>query len=226
MGNSEELARAASELIMDALAYQLYWDTRHLEGTDEDATLVPFEGDMHVCGWLGTALLQVPDPVLFEANFKITRQSDYPCNDVNWPLMSRRMLEVLRRVGDIPHRLIPVRLVDREASGSKRYLPDGSLRPEVFDDRFAAVQLTEHIDVVDWERSTFRPRRSNPKGVWFDTLVLLEPTGGLPPLFRLTSNASMLLVSAKAARALEEASIIGIKLLPLRGSARHAGADS
>jgi hypothetical protein len=211
---------------MDAIAYRLFWDTKHLEGTDEDATLVPFEGDVYVCGWLGTEPLQVPDPVVFEANFEVTRHSDYPCNDVNWPLMSPCMIEALRGVSDFPHRRIPVRLVDRSASGPKRYLPDGSLRPDVIDDRFAAVQLTEHLDVVDWERSTYRRRRSNPKSVFFDQLVLLEPPGGLPALFRVPAQKGLLLVSAEARRALEAAGIVGIDFLPLPTGTRSVDAAS
>jgi hypothetical protein len=202
---------------MNAPAYRLMHDSKHLKTNDDDAILMPFEGQDYVCGWVGTEYCQVPNPVLFEANFQVTRQSDYPCNDVNWPLMSPRMLEVLSGVGDFPHRRIPVRLVDRSTSGSRRYLPDGSLRPEVLDDRFVALQLTEHIDVVDWERSTFRPRRSNPNGVWFSKLVVREPPGGLPPLFRIAAEP-MLLVSAAARRALEGGGIIGITFMSIPGA--------
>ena len=209
---------------MEAMAYDLFWDTKHLGKMDEDATLVPFEGKEYICSWMGTKLHEVPEPVLFEAKFKVTRQSDYPCNDVNWPLMSPRMIEVLRAVGDFPHRLIPVRFIDQRARRNKRYLPDGSLRPEVIDDRFAAVQLTEHIDVVDWERSTFKPSRINPKSGYFDKLTLVEPAGGLPPLFRVPSDTSMLFASAEARRALEAAGIVGIKFLPLPAGPRSADA--
>jgi hypothetical protein len=209
---------------MNESAYILLHDPSHLKGKDDDAILVPFEGKEYICGWVGTRRPAVPEPVLFEANFKVTRQSDYPYNDVNWPLMSPRMIEALRGVGDFPYRLIPVRLIDQRARGNKRYLPDGSLRPEVVDDRFAAVQLTEHFDFVDWNRSTFKPSRIDPKIGYFIQLTLVEPAGGLPPLFRIPSDVSMLLVSAKARRALEEASIIGIKFLPLPDGPRSADA--
>lgn len=202
---------------MSSRAYDLFHDARHIEGTVYDATLVPFEGDEYVCGWMGTDKLEVPEPILFKANFAVTRLSDYPCNDVHWPIMSSRMIETLRRVRDFPHRLVPVRFVDRKVHGPEHCLPDGGLYSEVIDDRFAVVQLTEHIDVVDWERSAFRRRRSDPNGVWFDKLVLMEPPGGLPPLFRLSSNESMLLVSAEARRALEAAGIRGVRFEDLPG---------
>ena len=211
---------------MNVLAYDLLHDASHVKSTAYDATLVPFEGDEYVCGWVGTERPKVPEPILFEANFKFTRQRDFPCNDVSWPLMSPRMIEVLRGVGDFPHRLIPVRFVDQRARGNMRYLPDGSLRPEVVDDRFAAVQLTEHIDVVDWERSTFKPSRINPKSGYFIQLTLVEPAGGLPPLFRVPSDVSMLLVSAEARRALEGAGIVGIKFRPLPARVHSADAAS
>jgi hypothetical protein len=196
---------------MSVLAYDLFHDASHIKGTVYDANLVPFEGDVYVCGWIGAERLQVPEPILFEADFKVTRRSDFPCNDVGWPIMSPRMIQILREVRDFPHRLVPVRFVDRSVRGPARYLPDGSMRSEVFDDRFAVVQLTEYINVVDWERSVFRRRRSNPNGVWFDKLVLLEPPGGLPPLFRIESQSSLLLVSAEARRALEAAGIRGVR---------------
>lgn len=205
---------------MGALVYRLFWDTKHLGKTDEDAMLVPFKGDEYVCGWVGTEPLQVPDPVLFEANFKVTRQSDYPCNDVNWPLMSPRMIEVLRSVGDFPHRLVSVRLVDHKVRRAARYAPDGSLRPEAMDDRFAAVQLTEHIDVVDWERSVFERDQIGPGIVFysFDELILREPPGGFPPLFRIPASKGLLLVSARARRALEDAGIHGVVFDDLPGA--------
>jgi hypothetical protein len=204
---------------MNAIAYHLVHDYDHLEGTDDDAILVPFEGQDQVCGWVGTRVCQVPNPVVFEANFKVTRQSDYPCNDVNWPIMSPRMLEILRSVGDFPHRLVPVRLVDRSVQGLARYLVDGTIRPELVDDRFAAVQIIEHIDVVDWERSVFDRDEIGPGILFysFDKLVL-RGGGELPPLFRISSSNGMLLVSAEARSALEAAGIRGVSFKRLRGA--------
>jgi hypothetical protein len=212
---------------MHPSAYILMHDSKHLKSGDDDAILVPFEGQDYVCGWVGTEPCKVPSPVLFEADFEVTRQSDYPCNDVNWPIMSPRMLEVLRGVGDFPHRLVPVRFVDRTTRGSSRYLADGSMRPEVFDDRFAAVQITEHVDVVDWGRSLFERDQIGPGIVFysFDRLVLCDPPGGLPPLFRIPAHNGLLLVSTEARRALEEAAILGITFLSIPGAHQAAVAS-
>jgi hypothetical protein len=205
---------------MNALVYDLLHEASHIKGAVYDATLVPFEGDVYVCGWIGTEHLQVPEPILFEANFQVTRQSDFPCNDVHWPIMSPRMIEILRGVRDFPHRLVPVQFVDREVRGPARYLPDGSMRPELIDDRFAVVQLTEHIDCVDWERSVFERDEIDTGVIFysFDRLVLREPHGGFPPLFRIPARKSMLLVSAEARRALEKAGIVGVAFMSIPGA--------
>ncbi len=50
---------------MNALAYDLMHDSKHLQGKDDDATLVPFEEKQRVYGWVGTEYRQVPNPVLF-----------------------------------------------------------------------------------------------------------------------------------------------------------------
>lgn len=205
---------------MSALAYDLLHDSSQIEDADDDAILVPFDGQDQVCGWVGTRACVVPKPVLFEANFQVTQQSDFPCNDVDWPIMSSRMIEILRTVGDFPHRLVPVRLIDRSVQGPARYLSDGRLRLEAVDDRFAAVQLIEHLDVVDWERSVFERDQIGPSIVLysFDKLILLEPPGGLPPLFRVPAQKGLLLVSADARRALEEAGIRGITFMSIPGA--------
>jgi hypothetical protein len=226
MEDPEGMERTALGVDMGALAYRLFWDTKHLKRNDDDAILVPFKGKEYVCGWIGTEPLEVPNPVLFEANFKVTSQSDYPCNDVNWPIMSPRMIDVLRSVGDFPHRLVPVRLMNRKVREPLRYLPDGSLRPEVIDDRFVAMQLTEHIDIVDWERSVFERDQIAPGVVFysFDKLVLREPPGGFPPLFRIPANSGPLFISVEGRRALENAAIRGVLFDDLPDRVNH-GSD-
>ena len=87
------------------------------------------------------------------------------------------------------------------------------------DDRFVAVQLTEHIDVVDWERSEFEKSQLGPGTLYdFDKLVLVEPPGGFPPLFRVPAKKSLLLISPEARRALEAASIRGVIFKSLPGA--------
>ena len=82
------------------------------------------------------------------------------------------------------------------------------------------MQIIEHIDVVDWERSVFDRHEIGPGNVFysFDKLVLRKPDRGLPPLFRISANEGMLLVSAEARSALESAGIRGVTFKRLRGA--------
>ncbi|ACY16876.1 imm11 family protein [Haliangium ochraceum] len=170
-------------------------------------------------GLVGSEPHALPSPLLFEADFEEIQTLDYPYTDFRSPIMSRRMLDVLRGVGEFPHRCYPVRFVDNMAFADKRYRPDGSLRPEVVDDRFMAVQMTEYLDAVDWDSSVYEREEVGPvELVTFKKVVLREPAAGYPPLFRIRKKASMLLVSAEARRALEAADIRGIAFDPLPGT--------
>ncbi|ACY16320.1 hypothetical protein Hoch_3820 [Haliangium ochraceum DSM 14365] len=199
---------------------KLSWDFDRTNARNaKDAWLVKFPEWEMAAGLVGNKQLMLPNPLLFEADFDETQTLDYPYTDFRCPLMSSRMLHLLRGVGDFPHRCYPVRFVDNMAFADKRYLPDGSLRPEVVDDRFAAVQITEYLDAVDWEASVYYRKLVGPiERVKFQKIVLREPAGGYPPLFRIRDKASMLLVSAKARRALEAADIRGIAFDPLPGT--------
>jgi hypothetical protein len=222
-GTFRDHAKEHSEMSKDAIAYTMHCDFSPIEGEGYDVTLVPFRNWEYSLGWLHPKYLTVPNPVFFEADFQVTQHSDFPFNDVRWPLMSTRMIEVLCHVGPFPHRLMPVRLLDRRAEGPARYLPDKSLRPEVTDDRFAAVQLTEHVDITDWERSVFKQTRLGAMTLYsFSKIVLREPPGGLLPIFRIPENENLLIVSAEARRALEAANIRGIKFNPLPGEGEVA----
>ncbi len=77
------------------------------------------------------------------------------------------MLDVLLSVGSFPHRVIPLVMVDCEVIGR------GGKRSEKEDHRFVVVQLLEHLDIFDWEKSIYKPHPRLPNRVYsIDTLVL------------------------------------------------------
>jgi len=186
--------------------YEMFWSTAHVQSNEDfDAKLVRFPGWENIAGWLLTRKYDLPDEIMFEANFSSPRPGDYPFNDVNWPLMSRRMLDALVSVGDFPHRAIPVRLVDRTVPAAKRRDSSGRLRSDIVDDRFVAVQLTTHLDVLDWERSEYEADPLFPDEVGIiRKLVLKVPSEGFPPLFRIEAKPRYLFVSTDAKRRLEQ----------------------
>jgi hypothetical protein len=165
--------------------------------------------------------LNLPEHLEFYIYEDVLQRSDYPYNDVGWPIMSQRMLDVLLSVGDFSHQAIPlVMLPGRQA------VRDGKKIIEVADDAienhsFVTVQLLEHLDIFDWEKSICERDAEMPSLIKFgslEKLVLRESDKELPPLFRIKgslSNRSH--VSPKARLALEAASIQGVSFNALEG---------
>jgi hypothetical protein len=154
---------------------------------------------------------ELPERIYFVANFETLEWSDFPTNDAHWPLMSLRMVETLESLGDFPHRRIPVTMVDDKAKTP--FDDSGNLQTGVAtDERFFAVQLTEHLDAFDWDNSEYVRSRIAPATVRQVTkLVLKEPPGGYPPLFRLAAKPQHLFVIAAARQGLEKIGIRGVR---------------
>jgi hypothetical protein len=203
-------------------AYRLTWETDYLENCDEEyeLELEEFPGSEWIAGFIKTEPYDLPDPVIFWGNPEFLDYVDYPTSNVNWPIMSRRMLYTLLTVGDFPHRAIPVAMMDGTKftyETEQRFLPNGQPNPEItnFSD-LVIIQLTERCDYFNFQNSNYErhPRDTN----WVrsvDEYVLTEPSDGFPPLFRLTVTPSQLFISVKAREALKEAGIHGTSYYPL-----------
>lgn len=146
---------------------------------------------------------ELPRPIQFYAVSDAVQYTDYPCNDIHWPIMSKRMLEVLLRVKEFPHRAYPIEVVDI------------GLGP-IGDTDFVAVQLTTRQDYFDWEGSTYDRRTRDGNGaIGLTAFALNLPEEGAPPLFRLSAAPAYLFISDEARQALREAEIRGTRYLPL-----------
>ena len=150
-----------------------------------------------------------PDGVRFDTNFEVlAMQPDYPNNTVNWPLMSRRMFDVLQSVRPFPCHEIPVTLVDDTIDVDIRYDVFGRPRPQYSKSDYLAVQLAHRSDYLDRERSEYESRSKT--GILFVYRYAFNiPPEGFPPLFRLTVAPAALYISAEARAALEQAGIRG-----------------
>jgi hypothetical protein len=189
-------------------AFMLSWDKSLVGDEEYTAFLVAFPGSGAVASWSLTRLIEVPDPVYFEANPRTLAQVNYPDNDANWPIMSERMRAIVLR--DAPsHREIPVSMLDFFVEPKDRMMVDGKPRPEVATEGFAAVQLLARSDLMDMERSQFTPDLDFPgRARSVQHLVLRD--GPLPSLFRLSAFPYPLFVSAEARRELDESRIAGV----------------
>jgi hypothetical protein len=206
-------------------AYELYESSSHREGygetelPDYDAWLITESIDWTTIkySFWKPNLIHVPDHIEFMCVWEFlqvndlsrTRVTNYPHNRQGWPIMSKRMLEVLLSVQEFPHQVIPIAMLsDHADSDEKNY-------------EFVAVQLLEHQDVFDWEKSVYERDPELPNCIEsLEKLVLKETNGGFPPLFRIATVPlrTRLYVSLEGKAALEAAGIRGVNFVPLRGS--------
>jgi hypothetical protein len=156
-----------------------------------------------------------PNPIEFGTTACLLSKTDYPYNDIGWPIMSKRMLNTLLSVGTFPHRTYPVVMIDQtinlfdkelKVKGTKNY-------------DYVLVQPSEYLDAFDFENSIFKWKEYHPSVVTdvpsfvsdVEWLALKETDSDFPPLFTLEESSLDILVSAKARAALEAANIQGIR---------------
>lgn len=148
-----------------------------------------------------TVNIDLPSPAVFKAISDAVPYTDYPYNDLSWPIMSRRMLEILSSVRNFPHQTHPIR-VRKGAT--------------IVDDvDFIGVQLTSHCDYFDWEQSEYEPGFTPRRAVGIEEFVLTIPEEGFPPIFRLSAVPTRLFISNDARQALKAAGIRGPAYLRL-----------
>jgi hypothetical protein len=158
---------------------------------------------------------RMPEEIVFAGLKDWLDPTDYPYipEVSDWPIISRRMLDVLLSVGDFPHQVIPVlfRSIDRPEYSEEEWLA----KSLVYNHDYIILHLLELSDVFDMERSEYNTERgvADPEMVLLtdvQTVVLKEPEGGFPPIFRVKEYELRWYVSAKAKQALEDAGIQGL----------------
>jgi hypothetical protein len=203
-------------------AYRLTWDFSYVAYSHQEKELEirEFPGSDWV-DLMETTTYDLPDPVIFWGNHELLNYIDFPSNNnLNWPIMSRRMHYVLTSVADFPHRVIPIALIDSTRfpdEPERCFLADGQPNPEVTDfNSLVSVQILEHSDFFDSEQSEYEMSTIFPGRIdSISKYVLNEPTQGFPPLFRLAAYSVTLFISARAREALKEAGIRGTAYYPL-----------
>jgi hypothetical protein len=207
-----------SIIIVIKQAYELKHDAVHIADTSR-------ERDAYIVEWpeYREYSIKFMDPddfdypthgVKFQGYESSLSDTDYPYCSVSWPIMSKRMLDVLLSVKDFPHRTWDIPFI-----GFPNNAPEGLLIKELrdgvrHDDEFLAVQLLDQLDIFDWENSTYKTYTAMPDEVMsIRKLVLKVPKEGLPPVFRLKVYPVQLYVSPEGRTALESANIKGVRFI-------------
>jgi hypothetical protein len=199
-------------------------DRRYGEAEDYDALIYkPTQAEE-----VGTGLIEnaepyeVPEPVDWLGFLERLHQTDFLQNDLRWPLISKRMLYVLRSVGDFPHKTIDTRIYDFSFQDQGRNNDEGNKTPPAgeFNEDYVGLQLLKHVDGIDPDSCEYE---DDYPGILPPSLIswrLKEPAGGFPPVFRLNRAGEdlILFVSPTAKAALEEAGIKGLRFTEYEGT--------
>jgi hypothetical protein len=199
-------------------AYELIEDTDHLSDISRNY-------DAHIVEWpeyreYGTKFLNPRDfdfpahGVEFQGYESCLSNTDFPLNNVGWPIMSKRMLGTLLSVREFPHRYWDVPFVGFPDNAPVMMLEQGLRGGIRHDNEFVAVQLLEHLDIFDWENSVYEMHSIFPDEVdRIRKLALKVPEEGLPPIFRLKISPVQLYISPEGRAALEAANIKGVRFV-------------
>jgi hypothetical protein len=199
-------------------AYKLKHDAVHIEDTSR-------EYDAYIVEWpeyrnYDTKFCRPNDfdfpvhGVEFHGYESSLSDTDYPYENIGWPIMSKRMLNTLLSVKEFPHRTWDVPFVGFPDNAPEGLLREGLRGGVRHDDKFVAVQLLEQLDIFDRENSTYKDSDILPGAVnSIRKLALHVPEEGLPPIFRLKVSPVQLYVSPEGRAALEAAHIKGIRFV-------------
>jgi hypothetical protein len=185
------------------------------------AQVVPFEGYEEVSTAMNkpSEMVEFPNPVEFQGLLSTVKQTDFPVIEEGWPVMSKRMVEVLESLGSFPHKILPARILDGDigrslAEGDRRFDEQGNFKPEFYTDDYVLMQMTERLDAIDLEHSVYR--RYDPEVNMVSGLrkpVFKDIGREYPPIFRPLHSPVDLFISDAAKQALEAAAIRGLWLI-------------
>jgi hypothetical protein len=162
--------------------------------------------------------IEITAPVVYSGYPPVVRTLDFPVTDNSWLVMSSRMLNVLRSVGEFQHLEFEVVVADDRHLSAKWRDVKGRFYEEMIMRGFSAVQLLEHADIFDFERSEYRHDPDFPAFIGnVDRYVFRIPEEGLPPIFHIKGEPVKTFVSHKARMALKKAGITGIEYISLKG---------
>ncbi|GLR20212.1 hypothetical protein [Portibacter lacus] len=202
--------------------YRLEWDYDHSGDSERDAFHYPFDG----CKSLESDLLtgkpvMVEGEIIFQANFNVIDQIDFPLTDMRILIMSKSMLESIEGISSFKYHTIPVKMIDDTYLGS-RFDSNGILKDDVpIIDKFRIVQILEFSELIDDEASHFKESKAIPGFKRYSKIVVQEPKEGFPSIFKLKNNTSKTYVPEETKLTLEAAEIKGcifedVEVLPYK----------
>ncbi len=203
------MANQKTRLAKQSSAYILNWNLSSIKNNNYDAELIKFDGWREFLRLCTNEHQLLPDTVTFETNFNVLSKTDFPYNDVGWPIMSKYMLDSLRSIRYFPIKEIKTLMLDHSISKHDHKF---SAREEIVNESFISVYLIEKLDVFDRSRSLYECDSDFPEDIiWINKLVLKDIDTGYPPLFRIPEYPTLLFISYEARIALETCRVQGVQ---------------
>lgn len=203
-------------------AYELAHDVERFEDLDNHHHDLVLRSPQPFSFLFGEQPLSLDEPIVYQGYPPNFEHSEFPVTKPNWLVMSKRMLAALDAVAPFQRKVFRVEITDYPRQLQKWVDAVGKKRADAVLRGFCAVQVLEHLDVFDFERSRYTRDEHDPSWVRdADEIVLRVPEAGLPPLFHVKGLSLTVFISSAARQALKAAQVTGVLYYPLGGS-RHA----
>ncbi|MDX8363389.1 imm11 family protein [Cytobacillus sp. IB215316] len=179
----------------------------------------PFEGEStFATDIMGPWEIELPKIIYCRADFRFIHNTDYPCVDIcTDSVFSKKIFDVILNLSELNYRSVPVIMVD-DTYPDDPLREDGTLKDEVKREEYVAVQLMDSVNAFDHDNSEYDNSHIFPGEVGnIHKLVLKEPEGGFPSIFRIKEQGHMF-VSSQAKEALVKAGIKGCEFKPVEVS--------
>ncbi len=198
-----------------AKVYLLKRDTFRKGDLDYDAYFIKFKDSGKLSYYLLNSEMyknqDLPDKVLFRANFNVLVENDYPLTNLNIPVMSENMFTCFKQTNTVEFKIIDLIMIDDTFLGDIYNSNDELTDDMPMMNNYVSFSILEKFkDYLNLEKSDYRPSRTDPKiPSKIRNYVLNEPETGFPSIFRLKYSPSSLFISEEAKETLESNNIKG-----------------
>lgn len=180
--------------------------------TNEIAIHIPFQGSNSIGSlMMGVRNDEFPETIFFGADYDIINNIDYFRSDLSIQIMSKKMLTILKSIGDFKYRFLQLVMFNNKELEAY-HIEEGILLEQLKErnENFIGLQLMEYTDAFDYENSVFELDDLFEDEVgYIEKLVIKKPISSFPPIFKIKEATSQIFITEQAKIALEAAGIKG-----------------
>lgn len=194
--------------------YILKNDFSHVDDTEIDAVSISNRDAKYLdLKILDKIYFDVPNPMYFDVNFELIGKVDYLVNDLGWPILSKKMYNIILEAGSFEHRVIPVTLVD-DTNLEERFDGMGNFNNNIrTNTEYIALQLQDFPDLFDYENSDYDSDDLFPDEIGYVRKLVLKENDSAPSVFRLREKKTLIFITEDTKKSLEMNNIKGISIL-------------